>query len=102
MRTVDVRLLVRGTHTAAEVLTQLLSGVLRIHGVVELLPDRRGALPNGRPNPTYGHAVPVDPVLRNARTRQYHDVAAWRGEVLEPERDHHGRPHPDEHVEVAD
>lgn len=81
MRTVDVRLLVRESHTVEDVLSQLLSGALRIHAVAELVTDPR---PDA---PTYGRHVPVPPVHRARRSEHREDVATWRGELLRPRDD---------------
>lgn len=81
MRTVDVRLLVRGDHVVENVLEQLLSGALRVHAVAELVPDPRPGAP------TYGRHVPVSPVHRARRSEHREDVATWRGELLRPRDD---------------
>lgn len=72
MITVDVRLLVRGSgdRSTDEVLEQLLSGVLRVHAVVEL------------PRPDRPYRV-VPPVHRLARSAAHHVIVRdWSGEVL--------------------
>ena len=68
MRTFDVRVLVRGDHTVDEVMEQLLTGALRAHAVVELVPNELSPLP---------------PVHRNSRSEaHYAAVRIWHGEAL--------------------
>lgn len=82
MITFDVRLLVRGDHTADEVLEQLLTGVLRVHAAVELVPDPRLTSVDGqRSNENYGRHVPSAPVHRNPRSATtYAAVRHWYGD----------------------
>lgn len=77
MITYDLRVLVReGRATPDEVLTQLLSGVLRVHAVVEL--STLTTAPNGE-----SVVRPVEPVYRNPRSTTHYAVARdWSGEVL--------------------
>jgi hypothetical protein len=81
VRTLDVRLLVRGSHDADEALEQLLTGALRVHAAVELVTTPSGLV------------VPVAPIHRSPRTgAQFPVVRTWDGAVLERLNDAHGRP----------
>lgn len=76
MRTLDVRLLVRGSHDAAEALDQLLTGALRVHAAVELVTTPSGLV------------VPTTPIHRAASSvSHYVAVREWRGGPLVPPRD---------------
>jgi hypothetical protein len=80
VRTLDVRLLVRGSHDAAEALGQLLTGVLRVHAAVELVTTPSGLV------------VPVAPVYRAPRSVTHLAVArTWDGGVLAGPTDHPAR-----------
>lgn len=81
MRTLDVRVLIRGSHDPESALTQLLTGALRVHAVVELV-----ALPSGL-------VVPLEPVVRRPVSETAWDsVRYWDGRPLDAGLDAHGRP----------
>lgn len=76
MRTVDVRLLVRGSAHVPDLLEQLLSGALRVHAVVELVPDPRASADRGT-------ATPSLPIHRHRHSESHYAVVRdWRGDVL--------------------
>lgn len=90
MITYDVRLLVRDGQPPSVVLEQLLTGVLRVHAVVLLVPDP-GA-PADRP-------TPASPVHRNPRSyAHYEQVRDWVGQRVRPARYRADRPHPEEYA----
>jgi hypothetical protein len=69
MMTIDARLLVRGDRDVREALEQLLTGVLRVHAVVELV-----TLPSGV-------VVPGATVHRLPRSAHHVAVRDWRGDA---------------------
>jgi hypothetical protein len=83
VRTVDVRVLVRAArHPTNDILEQLLNGTLRVHAVVELIPDPRLALRDGTRNPSYGRTVAAPPVYRHHRSSWQPTVRDWTGDVV--------------------
>lgn len=80
MRTLDVRLLVRGSHDADEALEQLLTGALRVHAAVELVTTPSGLV------------VPTTPIHRAVNSVSHYVAAReWRGGPLDPPRGVHTR-----------
>lgn len=90
MRTIDVRLLVRGVrHPTRDILDQLVVGTLRVNAAVELIPDPRHTLPDGSVNPHYGRAVAAPPVHQNPRLAWQEEVRNWTGDTLIHDRARH-------------
>lgn len=80
MRTIDVRLLVRGSHDVDDVLEQLLTGALRVHASVQLVTTASGL------------TVPVAPIHRATRSANtFAVVRSWDGTVLSTPVDHPAR-----------